>query len=760
MMRWMLLFVMCVGLAGVAQARFAEDVEQLGHRQTQSGAIERLARAGADAFDDLLEGLKQDPNEEGISADVTARRHMVRTACAQLLGALGDTNASATLLELLRENRAADSAYPAFGGSCARALGQIWSDKDDSPQRREVVTELAGIAADSSLKTVTRWGALRGLAAMRTGAEVAVPLLSDDVEQVLRSAAMEVLAAAGRGDAAGNLIEIWNGYRTGESAHYTHPLGLQALFAAARLGHEGAVAGLVDVATMAEFATLDALRKEAVRLMRADGLRASAIAGLVNVFIDGDRATQHRQAAQTLGEFGADGVAAYLAISEREAPEGKEETHYRDLVDRHLTNLRSDSALSAFVAAYGSVDAENSALRGKIIDHLLNNRNQLKEDGIALFRAAADDESLESPKRASCINAYAESRGSESFDDLSRWATSDVGVIRAQAVQNLGRNYIPAQRSQPLLIEALKSEGDDFVNTRRNALQGLQRSADKELLPVFLERLDPEKESSAEVRTAAVRAIDAWRSVARVRDDEVFPSIRARLADEDETVRAAAIRVTVMMAQRMGENRLAVEVVEQGLNDESEDVRIQAYAQITSVATDIDAEKVFNAALLEESPRLQGQALQAVARLRKYGEGETRRKLIDLAFRVLSDRTYERDAVSVLRGTGEGAEFNNVSGRVRGLIEEYTTGGRQEYDRVPALIDVLIGINDNVYFTKIKELARVPNVQLRRKCVEYVQQFGTRDDLPWLRELMDRSDSAAPAVRSNIEDAISMLEGR
>ena len=112
---------------------------------------------------------------------------------------------------------------------------------------------------------------------------------------------------------------------------------------------------------------------------------------------------------------------------------------------------------------------------------------------------------------------------------LLRVAGGEDGVIRAQAVQNLGRTYIPLKNSRELLVEALKSAGDDFAKSRQNALQGLQRSDDRELLPLFLAALSPEQEPNAEVRNTALNALDTYRRNARVREDDVVEAVRARL---------------------------------------------------------------------------------------------------------------------------------------------------------------------------------------------------------------------------------------
>jgi hypothetical protein len=760
------LLAVCVLAAGslAAQAgEYANDVDQLGDETLRTTAIERIARAGADAFDDVLIGLRQDPDEPGISSQEAARRQLRRTACVRLLGAIGDTRASQDILELLRANREPDSQHPWLAGTCALALGMIWSDEEPSDERNQIVEELTSLAGNEEAATVSRWGALRGLASLGAGLEIAQAVLSQDHPDELRSAAIEVIAVAGVGVAELDLeplLAIWEGFRHSEDQTKGAGLAFQAVMAAARLGSEPALHGVAEIAVKPEYARFEGIRKAAVRLLSSEDLRARAITTLVDMFKAEESGPYRRQVAQAMGEFGAEGVAAFLNISGTEAPEGEVETFYADLVDNHLTHLGGEDALRAFVAAYKVLDEELEHLRPKLVRHMLDNRDRLDAAGLDLLREVADDTRLEAPVRASSIGAYSEMRGLESFDDLARWAESEEPAIRGQAVDQLGRSYIPLVRSEPLLIAALASEGEEFASTRRVALLGLQRSREREHLPRFLERMDPEVEPDANVRMAAIQAVNTFRTNARVRDDEIFPAIRARLADENDAVRAEAMRVTVVMAQRMGESSLAVELVEQGLNDESTDVRAQAYAQVANVTGQLNAEVVHNAALREDTSRLRGQAIVAISRMRNYGEGDTRKSIIDLAFNVLRDGTFDRDAVSVLSAAGQGGEFNNVSLRARELINDYAEEGTRDYGRIPALIDVLVGIQDNGFFTRIKELGKLPEVTVRRKAVEYVRRFGGADDLPWLRDLMAMDDRAARGSRDIIEDTITELEDR
>lgn len=782
-MKHCLLIWTLAALAAISLAAgdYADEVKNLGDKNKRSAAIEALAKAGGDAFEDLLDGLNENPDEAGISADAKAERSARRLECARLLGGLDDTRASADLARLLEAQAVESPAYPWLGAACANAQGRLWAGKAAGADRNATVGSLKLYAADAKLDNRLRWGALHGLAHMKEGAEIASPMLTDaELDQLLRSAAIEVVVAGRHAASADALLDLWESQRLGPagedgkrsgavSRDYTKPLGLQALFGLGAMGDKRAVDGLVDVCTLNEFAAYAALRDEAVRLMKSDALIAEALTSLVATFKDVDKPTARSRAAQTLGEFGARGVTAFLDVADDDAPKPKEgepedkyaADHYAKEVDAHLTSLRSDEALTAFVEAYGKLPAESKSLRQKIIDHLLNNRNSLKEASLALFRTAAGDDSLEAPKRAQAVNAWAEAKGKESFDDLARWAKHADGVIRAQAVQNLGRSYIPLAKSLPLLKEALADKGADFAKARENAIQGLQRSDDKELLPLFIESLDPEKETSGEVRNTALKSIDVYRRNARVDDEQVFAAVKGRVTDPDENVRASAVRIASTMAQRMGNRTEGVEIIEKALADAGKEVRLQAYGQVVLVASDIKVDKVIGAALLEETPDLKGNAVQALSGLSAFGDNtEQQQRLVDLALGVIDDRVRENAAKDLLGKLGQGALFNYTSDKVRARIEALTGGERKEYAKAPVLVRTLVAIHDDTYFGNVQTLAEVPNVELRRACIEYIKAFGTKNDLPFLRTLKDRTDAAAQSVRAEIEAAITAIENR
>lgn len=760
MKRWILILLVAATGASLAAGEFADAVTDLGRAEARAAAIERLAKAGDEALEDLLAGLAEDPEEEGIDAAKRAERSTRRLECARLLGALGGEDAAKALQTQLETYAVEDSPYPLFAGACASAVGRVWARLPISVARGEAITKLKQLAQAPALDSRIRWGALHGQAAVRDGAaEAATIALDTEADAALRMAAMDVLGAAGNNESAAALIAIWDEQRAGEAAGYAKPLGLTALFAAARIGAHESITGLVDIATMAEFVQHPTLREQAVRLMNREAMKAGAVAKLIEVLKDPTMTVRHTRAAQTLGEFGAAGVTAFLALADEPAPEEQPEEFYRNLVDRHLTSLSSEEALKAFVATYRTLDSEESKLRGKVIQQLLNHRSSLKTEGINLLKEAADDDGLESVQRAQCINAFAENRGKDSFNDLVRWAKSEDGEVRAQAVQSLGRTYIPLKQSKSLLIEALQSQGEEFSRARQNALLGLQRSDDRELLPLFVASLDPEKEPSPEVRNTALSAMDSYRRASRVRDDEVFEAAKGRLNDPDSTVRATALRISVALAQAMGQNVVAAEMVSNALQTEEDDsARSQAYMQVATVKAHIDAQQVIDRALKEEAQRMKSDAAQGLAQLDSFGNDETRRNVLELGLALLEARESEYRGAQLLKKAQDGKDFNFLSTRLRERAATLVAGS--EFPRAATIIDVLTTIEDHGFVATAQEYAAHNNVQLRRQCVDLVAKLGNRTHIPWMRELMSRSDSAADALRAHIEDSINQLEDR
>lgn len=747
------------GAAALNAGPFENEVESLGSDSIErSAAVEELARAGDEAFEDLMDGLALDPDEEGVDEFEEARRVAIQRECVRLLGALGDTRASAGLLEILR----GDNPPMWTSTACANALGLIWKDKEASPEREDVEAELTALASSTETDEALRWASLRSLARLGTGAVIAMGVLADDeASDLFRSAAIEVVVSTGHVDAADQLIALWESQRGEEAAEVTKGLGVKALFGLAELGDDRAVGGLIDVATLRDFTEFPDLQNRAIDLLKSDDLRAVALDELVAAFKDVDREAQHREVARTLGELGADGVTTFLAIADDEAPEGEAPDYYKLKVDQWLSSLRSAEALSAFVAAYDEVDPENAELRETIFAHIYSNRRSIDQADQSFFHVAADDETLEAEKRAQAIAAWAESQGKDAFDQLSIWVKSDVPEIRAQATQSLGRSFIPLAKSQPLLVEALGSEGEEFTETRRNALSGLLRSTDEDLLPLFLERLDPELEPDAETRRRAIQAVDGYTKTAGIDEAEVYPALKERLDDADADVRAAALNRLVVMANNLGRTGEATGIVEDGLTDNNHEVRDAAYRRVTLVASDIDTNKVVSAALLEETSEMQRSSVLALSRLDNFGDdAERHERLVDLALRVVNSASHRSYARELLAAIDESAPARKryITEAVRGRIEEDREAGN--HATLPVLIRTLIDIEDVTYFNEVKEMAEIANVELRRACVDYLAETGTTNDIPFLRQLKDRSDSAADAVRGHIDDAIRTLEDR
>jgi hypothetical protein len=773
MKRWILVVAILFSPV-LAAGEFEQDVKDLGDTAKRLAAVEKLAKAGSDAYDDLLDGLKQDPDAEGISADEKAQRRQRRLDCARLLGSIGDTRAAATLTEQFKALAIENTTDAKFAGACASAIGRIWGAKEGA-ERTVAVAEFEKAAANSALEMRVRWGALRGLESMGVGGTTAAAIATDaNAALPLRVAAIRVLVEAGHKESAGQLLDIWETQNLGpkndegtranpDAAKRTSALGLAALYALSAFNDERAVPGLVDVTTLSVFGVLRSQVKHAQDLMQRSELKPKALDALVEVLKDDTKSPQYLRASQTLGEFGSDGVKAFLSVADVAPPEGKPETHYRDRVDQNLRFLTNEKALNAFAAAYRDLpdDEQGIKLREKIVEHMLNHRQQLKTQGHNLLRDAADNDKLKEPQRAQCIGAYAEAKGKDSLPDLKRWVKSENGAIRAQAVDSLGRTYIPLKDSKDLLVEAAKSEGDDFANTRKNALKGLQRSDDKALLPIFIDALNPEKEPNGEVREAALTALDSYRRSARVKDDDVFPAVKARIEDADSKVRATAIRIGVNMAQLMGQMSAGVEMVEKGLADSIEDVRVVAYQQVSTVSKDIKAAKVIEAALTEQSHRLKGEAVTALSRMTEWGEGETRRKVLDIGLEMLKtpDRNYY--AADLLKKASDAANFNHVTEQVRAQINDLADTQKQ-YDRIPTLLDVLIALDDSWDFDRIMELGAIANGPLRRKCADFIAKFGTARDIPLLKDLQNRTDATGndDGVRKHIDTAIQTLQDR
>lgn len=742
---------------GLCAGDFNKEVERLGDNTTTSDAVEKLSKAGAEAYDDLLAGLKRKPGTDAVQA---AKDSRTRLFCARLLGALGDNRAAADLLALVKEHAVENAPYPEFAGACAAALGAVWAGKEASAERTAAAEELKRLVGNDKLEHSLRWGVLQGLASLRDGAELVLPILKTEGEPLLRTAAIGVVVACGHKAAGDDLLALWTAQRGGEAAGYAKPLGMTALFGLAALADARALDGLVDVATLPEFQTYSSLRSQAVTLLKGAAFRGEAQGKLSAIILADDKPTLWVQAAITLGEFGAEGINALLAAADTPVPEGKPADHYSSRVERQFTSLTSDAALAAFVGAYDRIPAEQKDRRAKVLDQLLRYRNNLKNDGIELLGRAADDATLEAPKRAEAINAFAEARGKEALPKLTAWAKAEDAVLRAQAVQCLGRSYIPIKSAQPLLVEAMKSAGDDFAKVRQNALEGLARSDDKTLLPLFLDSLDPAKESSADVRNKALTALDNFRRPAKLKEEDLLGPIALRMADVDGNVRATALFVGTTMALRIGKKDKGVELVEKGLLDNDDRVREKAYEQAPGLGDSLKPDKVVDAALKEEKVNLKSAAVRALSMRTSFGENPRAELLVAMAGAVLNGMPgHQAHAVDLLAAlTQHTGAFTQASKVLRDMIAAKSEGTIQDYSQLAQLIRALVRIKDDGMFTTIEKLAVVENVELRRACVDAYAQMGSKGDVAFLRTLRDRTDNASLQVRSQIDDAIRKLE--
>ncbi len=278
---------------------------------------------------------------------------------------------------------------------------------------------------------------------------------------------------------------------------------------------------------------------------------------------------------------------------------------------------------------------------------------------------------------------------------------------------------------------------------------------------MFLERLDPEKEPDADVRHRAIQALAGYTRTAGIDDDEVYPALKARMDDADAKVRAIALNRVVVMANNLGRTDEATEIVEKGLVDNDSEVRIAAYNRVVLVTREVDPSKVIRAALMEETREMKGSAVIALSNLDNFGEeAEQQKSLVDLALSVTDNPARRSYAKKLLAAIDESvpALKKYITDSVRAKIESQRES--RQYATLPVLIRTLIAIDDVTYFEEVKEMAEIANVELRKACIEYFAETGTKNDIPFLRNLKERTDSAADAVRGQIENAIRTLEDR
>jgi hypothetical protein len=171
---------------------------------------------------------------------------------------------------------------------------------------------------------------------------------------------------------------------------------------------------------------------------------------------------------------------------------------------------------------------------------------------------------------------------------------------------------------------------------------------------------------------------------------------------------------------------------------------------------------VIEAALKEQAHRPKGEAVTAISRLAEWGEGDNRRKVIDLALEMLKspDRNYYAAELLKKKELTGAENFNYLTEQVRKQINELAEA--KQYDRIPIMLDVLIAQEDSWDFDRIMELGAIANAPLRRKCADFIAKFGTPRDIPLLKDLQNRTDATGndDSVRRHIDTAIQTLQDR
>ncbi|MCF6227891.1 MAG: hypothetical protein L3J82_04375 [Planctomycetes bacterium] len=755
--------------AGLFAGDFEDRVNELGGPEKAGAADDsvsarkKLREAKLEAYDDLIEGLNR---ELPIDAAELARASQMRQYCAELLGALKDSRATDSLLKHFSENSATDSEYPVFGSSCAYALAQIWADKEADDTRAKVIDALSTCAEDGTANAkISRYAALRGLALLKTGGTVAKKLLTADVEGVkeealIRQASIEVIRASNTKSAVDDLAKIWEDQAAGETKDLSKSIGVSAVFALAEFKDPRCIPGLIEILTnRAAFAMEPTFKTEAIRFLKDDDdIKQGGIDALIAIFMSDEKADRRPQTASALGELGAAGVTALLEAGETKPPEGKPKNYYKKRVEDNLSQLNGTEALAAFAEAYRNA-GDNETQRLQLISQLLRYRSEIKKKDAGVFKEGANDEELEAAKRGECVAAYATLMGKDSFDALKTWTTSTEAIVRAQAVTGMGSTAIPLSLSTDVLKAVLNDRHMDFFKARENALEGLKRSNDKELLAVFLESMDPKIEKSENVRNRALLSLRGFQLSSGCSEEDMIEAVEARLTDEAELVRSEALNLYVRMAANLGDNEKAGKAVEAGLEDKATSVRKIAFQNVSAVRQNLDTAKVLTAALAEEEISLRSVAVIALANLDSLPEDEDKMQaVIDLCFKVLTERSSDGNAQDLIRKAVDNAPMisRNTIKAVKTKISEMKASG--EMRSIVGWISLLITLDDSSYGEEIKKLAELDNSELRKKCVAYLVEFGGKDDINWLRSLRDRDDSAASRVRGDIEAAIKKLE--
>ncbi|MCC6151067.1 MAG: HEAT repeat domain-containing protein [Planctomycetes bacterium] len=837
---------------------FKNSVSELGDPVKRPGAVAKLGEAGADAFDDLLEGLKTDVDAEK-DAVKQGNLRQVRITCARLLGELRDSRATADLLKLLRDEKARASIDTSE--SCAIALGKIAASKPDAAGSADAVAEIRKLAADEKSGHKLRCAALTALAELKQGGEIALPLLKEDVDAAVRFAAVIVVGASKHAAAADALFAIWDQqFKDADTKKHSDALGIAALFALASFRDERSVQALINVATLPEFELNASYRDLAKGYLKEQSAKAIPI--LVEIFKDDTKGGSYAPTVRLLADFGPDGVRALVALAKLDANEieanqltlwdenrdggvsldeykkkyaptkaeldsefaardknknSKLEADevdaaeltawdvnkdgavdaaefsagfklgeaklaeafakldankdsklehvvkYTSRVEGQLGLLMEDNALQAVMDAWRAMPAEDSG-RKLLMRKLLLQRPRIALD---LFREVAGDEKVEAAQRAQAIDAYAEVKGKDSFEDLKAWSDEkNPPEVRRAATRNLGREFVPLSKSEELL--KLKTTDPD-AETRMTALRGLQRSDKKENAEVFVKRLAEDSEAS--VRRAALEALEQFNNNAKLEGAGIYePVKKAFNEDKDATVRAQALRLAVILAEQAGDNNATKYMVAKAISDSEMVVRTQVYTLMyrPNVKSQVDVKKLLEVVLRETEFQGRGDAVQALSYLDadKWADNTLDSKqlaaVVDLALSVLADRRSPFTVTLLGNFSSKGIQFTRISEKTVAMLKEALKGSAADFGRVASCLEVLtkVKVKDKDSFDLARQAAKLASYDARLAAVRFIQENGDKGDVAFLRELQNMGDATSSSMRHIIDEAIKTLEAR
>jgi len=837
---------------------FKNSVSELGDPAKRPGAVAKLGEAGADAFDDLLDGLKTDVEAEK-DAVKQGNLRQVRITCARLLGELRDPRATADLLKLLRDEKARASIDTSE--SCAIALGKIAASKPDAAGSADAVAEIRKLAADEKSGHKLRCAALTALAELKQGGEIALPLLKEDVDAAVRFAAVIVVGASKHAAAADALFAIWDQqFKDADTKKHSDALGIAALFALASFKDERSVQALINVATLPEFELNASYRDLAKGYLKEQSAKAIPI--LVEIFKDDTKGGSYAPTVRLLADFGPDGVRALVALAKLDANEieasqltlwdenrdggvtldeykkkyaptkaeldsefaardknknSKLEADevdaaeltawdvnkdgavdatefnagfklgetklaeafakldankdsklehvvkYTSRVESQLGLLMEDSALQAVMDAWRAMPAEDSG-RKLLMRKLLLQRPRIALD---LFREVAGDEKVEAAQRAQAIDAYAEVKGKDSFEDLRAWSDEkNPPEVRRAATRNLGREFVPLSKSEELL--KLKTTDPD-AETRMTALRGLQRSDKKENAEVFIKRLAEDSEAS--VRRAALEALEQFNNNAKLEGAGIYePVKKAFNEDKDATVRAQALRLAVILAEQAGDNNATKDMVAKAISDKEMVVRTQVYTLMyrPNVKSQVDVKKLLEVVLRETEFQGRGDAVQALSYLDadKWADNTLDSKqlaaVVDLALSVLADRRSPFTVTLLGNLSSKGIQFTRISEKTVAMLKEALKGSAADFGRIASCLEVLtkVKVKDKDSFDLARQAAKLASYDARLAAVRFIQENGDKGDVAFLRELQNMGDATSSSMRHIIDEAIKTLEAR